>query len=288
MKVASNLLADVLAYSKTALNHLYEDAEIEAQFFLIAESILKQSTKQLRSNLQQRINQSDLIELYNAIKETSTGKPLQYVIKKAWFYNLEFNVNEHVLIPRPETEELVDIVLKENKNIKSLIDIGTGSGCIPISIKHNQSAATIFAIDIIKDALEVATKNAKHNNTEINFIEADILSGKGLERLEQQYDVIISNPPYIKISEKKSIHKNVLDFEPHLALFVEGDDEIIFYKKIIDFSLFKLSKNGKLYFELNPLTANEVKFYALSLNFFKNVSIKKDMSGKERFLVCEC
>ena len=192
------------------------------------------------------------------------------------------------MIPRPETEELVDYVLKENKNAKTYLDVGTGSGCIPVSIKKNNPSGSVYGCDISTDALALAKKNAALNETEIIFFLADALNTEQLlQKTETNFDVIISNPPYIKYSEKELMTPSVLDNEPHLALFVEGEDNIIFYKKIIDLCKYKLNNNGKLYFELNPLTADNVKEYSLKSKLFKKVELLKDLSGKVRFLRAE-
>jgi release factor glutamine methyltransferase len=284
VRIASNKLADLLRYFQSELENIYSVTEIEAMFFIVTEHYLHIEKSKL--NLRENINQSDLLSLYNSVKGLKTQKPLQYILGETWFYNLKFLVNEHVLIPRPETEELVDLILKENESLSSLLDIGAGSGCISITIKNNKPACETFACDISENALQLAKINAERNAVEINFFHTDILNSKKfLLAFSKKVDVIVSNPPYIKDSEKNSIHQNVLNFEPHLALFVEGNDEIIFYKKIIDICKSTLNANGKLYFELNPLTAHVVEQYAQESQIFSTIQIKKDMSGKTRFFI---
>ncbi len=288
MRIASNSLSTLIAFYHSELNTIYEASEIDAILNLALEHYLGFSKADIISKKNENLNQSDLLKLYFCCKELKKNVPVQYILKEAWFYDLKFYVDANVLIPRPETEELVDLVLKENKNAVSFLDIGTGSGCIPVSIKKNKQNSTVYACDISTEALSVAKKNAEKNNTEITFIETDILDTElSNKNIHSTFDIIISNPPYIKSSEAALMTKPVLDNEPHLALFVEGNDEIIFYKKIIDLCKEKLNTGGKLYFELNPLTAQNVLQYANESKLFKEVKILKDMSGKLRFLLAQ-
>jgi len=285
MRVASNSLAHLRDFYHSELNSVYENSEIDSILNLALEHYLGFSRTDIVNRRNENLNQSDLLKLYFCCKELKKNVPIQYILKEAWFYNLKFYVNQHVLIPRPETEELVDLIIKENSAARSFLDIGTGSGCIPIAIKKNLKNSFVSACDISADALEVAKKNAELNKTEVHFIEVDILIEKETDKkIETTFDVIISNPPYIKADEKEQMTKSVLDNEPHLALFVEGADDILFYKKIIDLCKEKLNAKGKLYFELNPLTAQNVADYANSSKQFSKVELIKDMSGKMRFL----
>lgn len=279
MRVASNRLKHILDFFYSELKDIYETTEIEAMAAMAVHSVLGFSKTDMILKADENINQSDLLKLYDCVKDLKKQIPLQYILKEAWFYHLKFYVDKNVLIPRPETEELVDLIIKENKNAKSFLDIGTGSGCIPVSIKKNIPLANISACDISTNALQVAHKNAENNKTEIQFFKIDVLN----ESFSGRFDIIVSNPPYIKKEEAGSLSKQVIEHEPHLALFAENDD-IIFYKKIIDLCKTVLNKNGLLYFELNPLTAEKVKDYALTSNLFSNVELLKDMSGKFRFL----
>lgn len=281
MRIASNKVKDLLAFFHSELKHLYLKSEIDELAFRVFEHYSKFTREDMLLKLEENINQSELILIYDAAKALATAKPLQYILGEAFFYNYSFNVNEHVLIPRPETEELVDIIYKENKNSSiHILDIGTGSGCIPVSLKCLIPSATISACDISQKALEVANKNAVKNKADVNFFIADALN---LNDSLPKFDVIVSNPPYIKRSEEGQIHDNVKKHEPHLALFVEENDAIIFYKRIIDFCVDHLNENGKLYFELNPLTAADVQAYAITKKCFKGIELIKDMSGNIRF-----
>ncbi|MBL7921063.1 MAG: peptide chain release factor N(5)-glutamine methyltransferase [Bacteroidia bacterium] len=288
MRIASNSISALISFYHSELNTIYEASEIDAILNLVLEHYLGFSKADIITKKNENLNQSDLLKLYFCCKELKKNIPVQHILREAWFYNLKFYVDTNVLIPRPETEELVDLILKENKTATSFFDIGTGSGCIPVSIKKNKQNSKVYACDISSEALTIAKKNAKKNNTEIVFIETDILNTVlSYKNILSTFDVIISNPPYIKSSEATLMTKPVLDNEPHLALFVEGNDDIIFYKKIIDLCKEKLNANGKLYFELNPLTAGNVLQYAQQSKSFKEVKILKDMSGKERFLKAE-
>lgn len=284
MKVRSNKIKDILEYYYSQLNILYNELELEAIVKTVFEHYLGINRTEINLKLNENVNQSDLIKIYDCCEALKTGKPLQYVLNECWFYKYRFYVNDKVLIPRPETEELVTIIVKENENAVSLLDIGTGSGCIPVSVKCVLSNIEVSACDIDKDALLVAKKNAELNNVKINFFETNVLDEMKWHDIKGKYEVIISNPPYIKHSEAKTLHKNVIDFEPHKALFVEGEDDIIFYKRITDLCKHKLKAKGRLYFELNPLTSLMVHDYAVHSGLFSSVEMIHDMSGNVRFL----
>jgi release factor glutamine methyltransferase len=219
------------------------------------------------------------------LNELLLHKPVQYVLGEAWFYHMKLKVNGHVLIPRPETEELVEQLIKDRKSKltdPAILDIGTGSGCIPIAIKKNLPASIVTGIDISKDALILAKENATLHNAHISFKQVDFLdetawSGLGL------FDIIISNPPYIPVHEKEKLGKNVTDFEPHLALFVPGNSPLVFYEKIAAFGRDHLLPNGKIYLEIHEDFAKETA--ALFMKNYQTVMIKKDMYGKERMLL---
>ena len=213
---------------------------------------------------------------------------MQYILGTTSFYDLEFEVNNDVLIPRPETEELVawilsNIEITKSANKLKILDIGTGSGCIAISLAKNISNSEVFAIDVSEKALAVAQKNASTNEVKVIFIEENILN---TESLHQTFDVIVSNPPYVRNLEKQEIHKNVLDYEPHLALFVEDDDDaLLFYRKIAHLAQKNLSENGQLYFEINQYLGKQM-IELLQEKGFKNIELKKDIYGNDRMILC--
>lgn len=275
----------MLRFYKEHLANIYDEDEIEELCFIAFNHVMKLSKSDFRNALENRINQSELIIIYDIAKALASHKPIQYIINSAHFYGLDFFVNEQVLIPRQETEELVALVLdqyskEKNKDI-TMLDIGTGSGCIAISIKKNAPQASVTAIDISAGALDIAKRNAEKNKTAIPFIEADILSGDALYGLK--FDYIVSNPPYIAKSESDEMAENVLAFEPHLALFTEDPDPLVFYKRISALAGKHLNKGGKLFFEINQRFGNEVK-EIMEMNHFNNVIIQKDINNNDRII----
>jgi len=210
------------------------------------------------------------------INNLKLDKPIQYILGKANFFNLSFFVNKYVLIPRPETEELINWIL-ENK-FNKVLEIGTGSGCISISLAKN-SSANISAIDISSNAIKIARKNADNYKLDINFLCEDVFSFK----TDEKYDLIVSNPPYVLESEKKKMHNNVLNFEPHNALFVKDTDPLLFYNFISVFASQHLNSNGFLFFEINEMFENEI-ILILKRNNFVNIELKKDLNGKDRMI----
>jgi release factor glutamine methyltransferase len=280
MRIPGNKLRHLHRFFHTELKAIYPEQEADAMFFTAATHFLGWSRTQLHLRMEDNINQSDLLNLYDCAKDLAKGKPLQYILGEAWFYGLKFSVNEHVLIPRPETEELTEIMITENPAALSILDIGTGSGCIAISLKKNLPHCKVSACDLSEEALETANANAAINHCEVHFFKTDILSD---EALQENYDVIVSNPPYILETEKKGMSEVVLSNEPHSALFVKGNDPILFYRKITDLCSRHLSPGGKLYFELNPLTAADVQSYCDKSGLFESTKLIKDMSGNTRF-----
>jgi len=213
-------------------------------------------------------------------------KPVQYVTGEAWFYNIKFKVDENVLIPRPETAELVQLVIDEVKTSENsavtILDIGTGSGCIAISLKKNLPAITIAAIDVSDKALIIAKENAITQKVEIDFIQLDFLNEDEWLALPT-FDIIISNPPYIPLNEKDKLDKNVTAFEPHQALFVQDNSPLLFYEKIAAFASTHLNKNGKIFMETHEDFARETA--ALFVKYFSTSEVKKDLFGKQRMVV---
>jgi len=270
------------------LTPIYDAGEAESFFYLILEE--NHQMKRIDLALNPDLTFSDTaIQYWNSIlEELKKEIPVQYLLGKTSFYGLEFEVNENVLIPRPETEELVEWILESQKSkVKSqkpkILDIGTGSGCIAISLAKNIPNAVVFAIDISEKALATAKKNAKINGVDVAFLEKNILE---TEDLEQQFDIVVSNPPYVRELEKHEIKKNVLDNEPHLALFVEDNDALIFYRKIAELALKNLSQNGQLFFEINQYLGKETVALLEKMNF-KNIELRKDIYGNDRMIKAE-
>ncbi len=223
--------------------------------------------------------------IQNKLQQLLQHKPIQYVLGEAWFYHFKLKVNEHVLIPRPETEELVEQLIKDRKSKltdPAILDIGTGSGCIPIAIKKNLPAAIITAIDISENALSLASENAALHHAKIQFTRLDFLDELQWPNLPM-FDIIISNPPYIPVREKEKLAKNVTDYEPHLALFVPNKSPLIFYEKIVAFGKLHLLHNGRIYLETHEDYAADVA--SLFKPHYESVNVMKDMQGKERMVV---
>ena len=265
---------------KRGLASLYPEREVEAMLKVLFLQLTGYNTIDRRINSNQTLSESELLKFRSVLKELELGRPLQYVLGETEFYGLNFKVNEHVLIPRPETEELVDLILSENKSNESLVDIGSGSGCISISYAFNSRENNCYAIDVDPNALKVVGLNAKQNSVNIEMIEMDILNWS---ELPQKFDVVVSNPPYVLETEKSEMNSNVLDFEPGLALFVDNEEPIIFYERIADFALKHLNDAGKLYFEINEKYGLEV-MECLKIRNFKDIRIIKDLSGKDRIV----
>jgi release factor glutamine methyltransferase len=271
------------------LTPIYDAGESESFFYLILEE--KHQLKRIDLALHPDLDFSEEeISKWNSILEQLKQEiPIQYLLGKTSFCGLDFEVNANVLIPRPETEELVDWIIKSNSKSKKykdlkILDIGTGSGCIAISLAKNIPNAQVYAIDVSEKALATAKKNAELNNVNVTFISQNILQ---TEDLKQQFDIIVSNPPYVRNLEKEEIKKNVLDNEPHLALFVEDNDALIFYKKIAELAQKNLTENGQLYFEINQYLGAEMINLLEKMNF-KNIELRKDIYGNDRMISCHC
>ena len=265
------------------LTPLYDAGEAESFFYLILEA--KHQLKRIDIALQPELVLSvSELETWNSILDQLKREiPVQYLLGTTHFYGLEFEVNKNVLIPRPETEELVDWIIQsqkvESRNQKiKILDIGTGSGCIAISLAKNLPNAEVFALDVSNKALATAQKNAELNQVQVQFICQSILE---TEDLGQQFDVIVSNPPYVRHLEKQEIKKNVLENEPHLALFVADDDALIFYRKIAQLALKNLSQTGQLYFEINQYLGQEMLDLLQEMDF-KNSELRQDIYGNDR------
>jgi release factor glutamine methyltransferase len=271
-----------ISYIKTELKDLYPVNEINSFINLIFEKYLNYSTIELHTLQEQEISKDIFNKILTVTDELKLQKPIQYILEEAHFYDLKFSVSSTVLIPRQETEELVDWIIKENSNQEiKILDIGTGSGCIAISLAKNLPMATVFASDVSTKTLEIAKGNSKSNNIDLHFLQFDILNPSSWAN--ETFDIIVSNPPYVTEREKKLMQKNVLEFEPELALFVPDNSPLIFYEKIIDFGKKHLNPNGKIYFEINEAFGKETAFL-FQENNFNDISLKQDLNGKDRML----
>jgi len=271
------------------LSSLYDEKEIESFFYVILEFFHNKKRIDLALNPTMEIDALQLLRWESVLSDLKKQKPIQYILGETEFYGLRFFVNENTLIPRPETEELVEWIISDFNNSHSatrnpqLLDIGTGSGCIAISLAKNLSNAQVSAIDVSEKALVTAIKNAEINKVEVNFILKNILETNNLEK---EFDIIVSNPPYVRNLEKEEIKPNVLEFEPHLALFVDDNDALLFYRKIAELAQKNLSENGKLYFEINQYLGEETVKLLEGMDF-KNIVLKKDIYGNDRMISCK-
>nr|WP_296325568.1 peptide chain release factor N(5)-glutamine methyltransferase [Winogradskyella sp.] len=270
------------------LNAQYGKEEVESFFFLSMEHYLNVPRIQLALDSEYTVSKKELDTFFSLLDELKDDKPIQYIFGETEFYGLKFKVNKNVLIPRQETEELVDWIISEYKSHNSkfrILDIGTGSGCIAISLAKHLPNAEVFALDVSTDALEIAKNNAKLNSVDIQYIEADILNAKSfsLDFKDYEFDIIVSNPPYVRHLEKEEIKANVLDYEPHLALFVDDNDPLLFYKSITRFAVNKLKQNGHLYFEINQYLGEETKDL-LTESDLTDIELRKDLNGNDRML----
>jgi len=298
MKFASHMTIQELKF--TILNDLatlYPKEEIQSFFNLLVSYKLKLTRVDIALNSNQIIPKNDLEFFQNALIELQQEKPIQYILGETEFYGLPFKVDKNVLIPRPETEELVEWILKDFREKREggrqlqILDIGTGSGCIAISLAKNLPNAIVSALDISNQALQLAQQNASLNNVDVHFIKDDILNvtssaveSYSNKRLSfQKFNIIVSNPPYIRELEKHEIKKNVLDYEPQLALFVTNGNPLLFYDKIADFAKEHLTKNGQLYFEINQYLGKEM-VALLKQKGFTEIELKKDILGNDRML----
>ena len=277
------LLREVRNDFRKSLSSIYDSQEVDSFFYLILNNFYQMSRVDLALKPEFEIEEIEIQKWKSIIAELQRQKPIQYILGETEFFGLPFEVNSAVLIPRPETEELVDWILKNNSNSSELLrvlDIGTGSGCIPITLAKNLKNSEVSAIDVSAEALKVAEINAEKNSVEVNFIEKDILKTEDLDAI---YDIIVSNPPYVRELEKQEMQKNVLEFEPHLALFVEDDDALLFYLKITQLASKSLSEGGQLYFEINQYLGQRM-VDLLNEYKFRDIELRKDIYGNDRMI----
>ena len=280
---------------KKELESIYDEHEIDSFFYIILEKLHRLKRIDLALNPEAVMDGNHLKQWKNIVSDLKIQKPIQYILGETEFYGLRFEVNENTLIPRQETEELVELIIKSSEfRVSSfglkILDIGTGSGCIAISLAKKIPNAEVFAIDVSEKALATANKNAELNNVIVNFINTDILKIEDLQNLRTSnfvlptlFDIIVSNPPYVRNLEKAEIKPNVLEYEPHLALFVEDTDALLFYRKIAELAKKNLNSDGKLYFEINQYLGKETVQLLEDLGF-RNVTLRKDVYGNDRMI----
>ncbi|CAM1354938.1 peptide chain release factor N(5)-glutamine methyltransferase [Tenacibaculum ascidiaceicola] len=271
------------SYFSEQLKSVYPQTEIDTFFFFLIEEYLELKRIDLTLRPDFEISSDKRILLDEALVRLKEEEPIQYILTKTEFYGLPFKVNQNTLIPRPETEELVEWIINEvdkNQESLSILDIGTGTGCIPISLKKHLPKTTVSTIDVSEEALKTAKQNAVLNKVEVSFMHQDILK---TEELSGEFDIIVSNPPYVRELEKVEIKNNVLKNEPHLALFVEDNNPLIFYKKIADLAKNSLTKTGLLFFEINQYLGLET-VEMLKNKGFTQIELRKDLFGNDRMI----
>ena len=276
-------VTEIKKYITNYLAGIYNKSEAESIAYIILEDELNMSKIDLILNSNNLVNEKSVDKIYEILIQLEQNKPIQYILGYSYFYDLKFNVNKYTLIPRQETELLVRKIIEKNKIKKNIniIDIGTGTGCIAISIAKNLNS-NVTAVDFSKEAIIVAKSNAKLNNVTIKFEELDILKSKN-EIFSNKFDIIVSNPPYVTIHEKKKMLANVLKYEPYSALFIENKTPLKFYKAICIFAKNNLNNNGQIWFEINEQFGNEM-ITLLRNNNFKHINLIKDLNNKNRII----
>ena len=280
MRIPSNKIQDIIRFAIKELEGIYSKEEIRQMTNILITHFSGFSLTTIIAEPQKTVLESDLLKLNFAIKDLKHQKPLQYIIGETEFYNLRIKLNHKVLIPRPETEELVDIIIKENLNKKDLkiADLGCGSGAIALALKNSLKESKLWAYDIEDEAIEQTKENAKSLNLSIDIQKANILEENFTY---EKFDIIVSNPPYVMDSEKELMKPNVLNHEPHSALFVPNNNPLLFYKSIAEFAKTHLNKNGKCYLEINEQLGKET----LLLFPPNTTKLIKDIFGKDRFII---
>ena len=273
-----------------SLEGLYPIEELKSFFYLLAGKYLNLSRINIALQLNNELTHEEQSSFYQAADRLRNHEPIQYILGETEFFGMPITVNKQVLIPRPETEELVSWIIEDvDKNEATILDIGTGSGCIAISLAKKLNNAVVSAIDISTRAIEVAKKNTLINNVNIEFSRVDVLNFEDNSDLhhkwQSKFDIIVSNPPYVRMQEKKLMQLNVVDHEPDIALFVEDDDPLLFYRKISQLSKQYLRHHGTLYLEINEYLGLEME-KMLNKAGFKHVVLKRDMFGKNRMIKC--
>ncbi|NOQ72265.1 MAG: peptide chain release factor N(5)-glutamine methyltransferase [Crocinitomix sp.] len=283
MFTSTNKLFDLLPYFKKKLGAHYPDREITTIFYWICEDKYELQKFQVKHS-DKRLSESELLEFRSIVKRLEKNEPIQHILGFTEFYGAQIKVNENVLIPRPETEELVDLVLEDCTQGISVLDLCTGSACIAIAIALSNSSIKVSAVDVSADALKTAEQSATLNKVAIELIEMDLLNPN--TEVFEEFDIIVSNPPYVLESDKAEMSANVLEFEPHLALFVADADPLLFYREIAEIGREILAKKGLLFFEIHENFGKETIEMLENLGY-QNIELRQDMQGKDRMIRCE-
>lgn len=274
-------MQNIRSYISSELKDFFSPGEIRALTNMILEKELNLTATDILTRKLTNLSEASTRNIEEITNRLKKFEPIQYILGETYFFNLRFKINNNVLIPRPETEELVEWVLSFAKNKKmNILDIGTGSGCIAVSVAKNSPGSTVFGWDVSADAIEIARANALLNHTEVKFEVKDILEKQAHDGA---FDLIVSNPPYIAETEKTDMEENVLGFEPHLALFVPNSNPLLFYEKISEFAQMHLAKDGALFFEINRANGEEITEMLVEKGF-KQVELRRDISGNQRMI----
>ena len=269
-------ISNIINYLNRELDGIATKNEINSWAYIVIEHVFGYSKADYILNCDQKISESNFQKICDIVKELKSCKPIQYVIGETDFFQLKFKLNNSTLIPRPETEELVSWILMHD--FSSILDVGTGSGCIAITIAK-LSNSNVDAMDVCEKALNIAELNAKINSVNVNFILNDILNTEKMPN----YDVIVSNPPYVQKSDILKMNKNVTEFEPHRAIFVDDNDPIVFYRKIASLAIKSLNDGGYIFFEINELYHKEILDLLNKIGFV-DITLKNDINDKPRMI----
>jgi len=287
-------MKNIFRFIEEQLRDFYSLAEIKSFSYMMLESVCQMDKSSILRHKDKQISLNEQLKIQEIINELKNHRPIQYILGETEFYGLKFKVDENVLIPRPETEELVERIindtpppdpLQRGKKYRAL-DIGTGSGCIAVALAKHLPGAEVFALDISEKALEVARQNAKQNQVDVHFFQQDILNDETFPVPSGAFDCIVSNPPYVTQKEKTAMAKNVLDYEPHQALFVPNENPLLFYERIADFACKHLKEDGALYFETNSFYGQAAAKMLEDKNYHP-VELLKDISENDRILIAK-
>ncbi len=273
-----------IQYIEKELNGIYSTNEIRGFIRIIFQHVCGLNYTDQVLKRKEKLNDSSKKQIHEIVKRLKTYEPIQYVLGETEFFGLILRVTPSVLIPRPETEELVQWIIRSEKKAATILDIGTGSGCIALALKNRLENSRVTGIDLSEDVLEIARENAALNKLDVLFKQTNIL--QPANEIPGPFDIIVSNPPYVRFSEKRFMQPNVLNYEPHEALFVPNTDPLVFYRAIARFARQYLKPDGRLYFEINEKLGGETS-RMLEENGFRQVEISKDLQGKERVLRCK-
>ena len=285
MFVIENTISAIKTYMFERLTGIYSEREVNHFFKTSVCKRLNLNDTEFLLASSNRLSESDLLFFRSVVKRLQDREPFQYITGETWFYDLQFKCDKRALIPRPETEELVNLIIKDNRvqSNLNLLDLCSGSGCIAISLAKNLKESNVIGIEFSQDAIDLSKKNALLNHVTVSFLYGNVLEELPIEIEDKSLDIIVSNPPYIPFKDKEKMEKNVLDFEPHLALFVSDENPLVFYKSIAKHATFKLKNNGLLYFEIHEDYGSETKKMLEEIGF-ENVIILQDLQGKNRFI----